>query len=60
MSLENFFQLCCRKAGVEPTERQLHKFRRGDGAAYAYACRSGNKSRAKRLIKQYSSTAVAA
>lgn len=48
MTFKKFFELCCEKAGVEPTGRQRRNFVSKRGAAYEYAARTGN---AKRGIK---------
>ena len=48
-----FFDICCAKAGVQPTSRQLSGFIKGTGSAAAYALRTGGRVRIHRTAKHF-------
>jgi predicted methyltransferase len=51
--MSRFFNICCLRAGVEPSHRQWRKFLKGQGSAYHYAIQSGNKKRARDVIREH-------
>lgn len=40
-----FFEVCCRKANVQPTSRQLANFIKGTGSAATHALLTGGRCR---------------
>lgn len=51
--LRRFFDLCCTKAGVQATSRQLSSYIRGTGSAAAYALRTGGRVQIHRTARHF-------